>query len=134
MAKEFTAGEIIALYKQGYTNVEVAEHLEMTKRQFAQLCQTNPQFRELVERGNDIAEAWNIRQGRINLESRDFNTALYKARMGHLYDWADRVDQNTKQLSVNTEITKEELVKRLQAYMPELLPRVIEGEVTNNGE
>ena len=134
MAKEFTAKEVIDLYKQGYTNVEVAEYLELTKRQFAQMCQTNPQFRELVERGNDIAEAWNMRQGRTNLENKDFNTVLYKARMGHLYGWADKIDQNTKQLSVNAEVTKEELVKRLQAYMPELLPKAIEGEVTNNGE
>ena len=134
MAKEFTAGEIIALYKEGYTNVEVAEHLEMTKRQFAQLCQTNPQFRELVERGNDIAEAWNERQGRLAIHDKDFNTAVWKARMGHHFGWRDRTEQDVRQLSVNADVTKEELVKRLQAYMPELLPKAIEGEVTNNGE
>lgn len=132
--KEFTAKQVIDMYKQGYTNVEVAEELEMTKRQFAQLCQTNPMFRELVERGNDIAEAWNIRQGRTNMENREFNTALYKARMGHFYGWADKIDQNTKQLSVSAEVSKEELIKRIQAYMPELLPKVIEGEVVKDGE
>jgi hypothetical protein len=134
VAKEFTAKEVIDLYKQGYTNVEVAEHLEMTKRQFAQLCQTNPAFRELVERGNDIAESWNMRQGRMNLENKDFNTTLYKARMGHLYGWADKIDQNTKQLSVSAEVSKEELIKRIQAYMPELLPKAIEGEVVKDDE
>lgn len=132
--KQFTAGEVIALYKQGYTNVEVAEHLEMTKRQFAQMCQTNPAFREIVERGNDIAEAWNERQGRLAIHDKDFNTAVWKARMSHHFGWADRTEQNVKQLSVNTEITKEELVKRLQAYMPELLPKAIEGEVIKNGD
>lgn len=134
MAKDISAKAIIDLYKQGYTNVEVAEYMELTKRQFAQMCQTNPAFREIVERGNDIAEAWNLRQGRENLKDKDFNTPLYKARMAQLYGWADRVEQNTKQLSVNAEVTKEELVKRLQAYMPELLPKAVEGEVTNNGE
>jgi hypothetical protein len=134
MAKDFTAGEIIALYKQGYTNVEVAEYMELTKRQFAQKCQTSAAFRELVERGNDIAEAWNERQGRLAIHDKDFNTAVWKARMSHHFGWADKTEQNVKQLSVNTEITKEELVKRLQAHLPGLLPRIIEGEVTSNGE
>lgn len=119
--KEFTAKQVIDMYKQGYTNVEVAEELELTKREFTKLCQTNTFFRELVERGNDIAEAWNERQGRLALRDRDFNTAVWKARMGQHFGWSDRIEQNTRQLSVTAEMTREELLKRIQSLAPELL-------------
>ncbi len=143
MAKKFTAEEVINLYKEGWSHVEVAAYLEMTKRQFEKKYQTDPYFRQLVEMGGDLAEAWNVREGRVNLNNKDYNTTLYKARMGHFFGWADKIDQNTKQLSVSATMTKEDVLKKIHEYMPELigaLPQssdnrlTIEGEVSNNGD
>ena len=122
MNRDWSATDIIDLYRQGYTNVEVCNELGITKRQFEKMCQVNPAFRDVVERGNDAAEAWNLMQSRVNISNKDFNTTLFNSRMQNLYGWSQKVDQNTKALNVNADMTKEELLKKLQTYLPDLLP------------
>lgn len=131
MAKDLTADQIIDLYKQGMSDVEVCRELEITKRQFEKMKAVNPIFRAVVERGNDYAEAWNLEQSRVNLHNKDFNTTLFNTRMQNLYAWSQKVDQNTKALNVNAEMSKEELLKKLESYLPELLPHAKVKQLTN---
>lgn len=131
MKKDLTAAEIIELYRAGYSDVEVCAELGITKRQFQKMCATNPLFRDVVERGNDYAEAWNLAQSRLNLQNKEFNTTLFNSRMSNLYGWAQKVDQSTKALNVNAEMSKEELLKKLESYLPELLPHAKVKQLTN---
>lgn len=133
MAKDLTASQIIDLYKQGYSDVEVCRELEITKRQFEKMKAVNPIFREVIERGNDYAEAWNLEQSRVNLQNKDFNTTLFNTRMQNMFGWSQKVDQNTKALNVNAEMSKEELLKKLESYLPELLPDAKIKQLTNEG-
>lgn len=134
MAKDLTADQIIDLYKLGYSDVEVCRELEITKRQFEKMKAVNPIFRAVVERGNDYAEAWNLEQSRVNLHNKDFNTTLFNTRMQNMYAWSQKVDQNTKALNVNAEMSKEELLKKLESYLPELLPHAKIKQLTSEGE
>jgi transketolase len=134
VAKDLTADQIIDLYKQGYSDVEVCRELEITKRQFEKMKAVNPIFRAVVERGNDYAEAWNLEQSRVNLHNKDFNTTLFNTRMQNMYAWSQKVDQNTKALNVNAEMSKEELLKKLESYLPELLPHAKIKQLTSEGE
>jgi hypothetical protein len=138
VAKDLTAAQIIELYKQGYSDVEVCRELEITKRQFEKMKAVNPIFRDLIEKGNDYAEAWNLEQSRVNLQNKDFNTTLFNTRMQNMFGWSQKVDQNTKALNVNAEMSKEELLKKLESYLPELLPHAKVKQLTNeestNGE
>lgn len=134
MAKDLTADQIIDLYKQGMSDVEVCRELEITKRQFEKMKAVNPIFRAVVERGNDYAEAWNLEQSRVNLHNKDFNTTLFNTRMQNMYAWSQKVDQNTKALNVNAEMSKEELLKKLESYLPELLPHAKIKQLTSEGE
>lgn len=134
MAKDLTADQIIELYRAGYSDVEVCRELEITKRQFEKMKAVNPIFRAVVERGNDYAEAWNLEQSRVNLHNKDFNTTLFNTRMQNMYAWSQKVDQNTKALNVNAEMSKEELLKKLESYLPELLPHAKIKQLTSEGE
>lgn len=134
MAKDLTADQIIDLYKQGMSDVEVCRELEITKRQFEKMKAVNPIFRAVVERGNDYAEAWNLEQSRVNLHNKDFNTTLFNTRMMNMFGWSQKVDQNTKALNVNAEMSKEELLKKLESYLPELLPHAKIKQLTSAGE
>jgi orotate phosphoribosyltransferase-like protein len=123
MNKDWTAQEIVELYSQGMVDIEVCKELGITRRQFDKMLQVNPHFRETVERGRDVAEAWNLTQSRLNLHNKDFSVSLFNSRMQNLYNWSQKVDQNNKSLNVNAEMTKEELLKKLETYLPELLPK-----------
>jgi hypothetical protein len=121
--KDWTANDIIGLYSEGYTDIEVIKELGITRRQFDKMLQVNPHFRETVERGRDYSEAWNLTQSRIHLKDKDFNVSLFNSRMMNIHGWSQKVDQNNKSLNVNAEMTKEELLKKLETYLPELLPK-----------
>ena len=134
MNKDWTPTEIIAMYSEGMTDYEVIKKLGITKRQFDKLCATNSVFRDIVERGNDYSLAWNIEQSRLNLSNKDFNSQLFNIRMQNLHAWSQKVDQSTKSLNVNAEMTKEDLLKKLESYLPDLLPGKKEAALTYDGD
>lgn len=133
MNKDWTPTEIIAMYSEGMTDYEVIKKLGITKRQFDKLCATNPIFRDIVERGNDYSLAWNIEQSRLNLSNKEFNSQLFNIRMQNLHSWSQKVDQNTKSLNVNAEMTKEDLLKKLESYLPDLIPQGKQSAISYDG-
>lgn len=124
--KKFTASKIIDLFKQGYTDEEVADELDVTMKEWNRMCERNPTFREVVERGREAAYAWNLRQSRQKLDDKDFNTTLFKIRMQNLHGWSDKTETANKNMSLNADVSKEELLKRLQSFGPELAKLGIE--------
>lgn len=137
MKEGVTADYIIGLYKEGYTDIEVCAECEMTRKEFEHRLKSQPVFREVIEMGRDAAEAWNLRQSRLHLKDKDFNTALFNSRMQNLYGWSQKVDQNTKSLNVNAEMTKEQLIEKLKEHVPGLLqqqPTAISHDPTDEAE
>jgi len=123
-AKSWKPSEIIELYSQGYTDIEVVKALGITKKQFDKMVQTNPVFREIVERGNDYSLAWNIEQSRVNLHNREFNSQLFNSRMQALHNWATKVEQ--KNANINADLSSDEIVAKLATMLPNvahLLPK-----------
>lgn len=121
MNRDWTAQQIIDLYSEGYTDIEVCKAMGVTRRQFEKMVATNHHFREIVERGRDYAEAWNLEQSRINLNNKDFSVPLFNARMQNLFNWSQKTDQTSKALNLNAGVTREELIERLKTHLPELL-------------
>jgi AraC-like DNA-binding protein len=134
MNRDWTAQQIIDLYSEGYTDIEVCRAMGITRRQFEKMVATNPHFRDIVERGRDYAEAWNLEQSRLNLNNRDFSVPLFNARMQNLFNWSQKTDQNTKSLNINESVTREELIERLRSHIPELLGRATPALIESQKE
>lgn len=87
--------ECLEMYREGAGDVEIADHLGMTLKQFHSLCEDNDGFREFVERGSTVAQAWWWRQARVNLKNKAFNSSMWFTNMKNRYGWADKMDTNT---------------------------------------
>lgn len=108
-------------YSQGMSDIEICKELKLSKKQFNSYLSRSAEFRELVEYGHDLAEAWNVSQSRLNLQNKEFNTPLYKTRMSNLYGWADKVDnKNANSLSLDSDQLRREVADRL----PEILEMI----------
>jgi hypothetical protein len=135
------AQTMIELYREGRSDVEVRRELGVTKKQWDRYLQ-NQAFMEMVEWGRELAEAWWTEQSRINLQNKDFNTTLFKARMAKFYDWHEKVENKSTNNGVEADL------KRLQDNLNDKLKelgyapiestakevRVIEGPKVDTGD
>lgn len=121
------AETMINLYREGRSDVEVRRELGVTKKQWENYMR-NQAFAEMVEWGRELAEAWWTEQSRVNLQNKDFNTTLFKARMARFYDWHDKVESKNNNTGVEADL------KRLKGELNDKLKQLgyapIEGEVT----
>ena len=114
-----TPENIISLYMEGRQDIEICKEIGWTRKQFDKLYSTNPDFRNVVDRGRDYAEAFWVEQARTKLNDRDFNATLYKTAMQAHYGWADKVDNRNANFNAN--LSPEEAVARLSAALPGVL-------------
>lgn len=135
---ETTAGwakEVYDLYAEGASDTEVAAHLKLTLRQFYQQLDENDKFRILVDFGRTMSQAWWERQGRKNLQNKQFNSVLWFAQMKNKFGWADKVESSSTNENLNTNIDdlkekiQKEMLKFVKRHNPELTDAklVIEG-------
>jgi len=100
-------------YMAGASDVEVMASLRITKGLFDKLY-SEPEtgvFKELVDFGRLMSKAWWYRQGRTNLDSRQFNGNLWYQIMKNRYGWSDKTTTTTK---TATEMDAVELEARLE--------------------
>lgn len=98
------------LYREGAGDVEIAELLGMTMKQFHTLCEENEAFRVFVEKGSTIAQAWWWRQGRTNLRNKSFSTQMWAFNMKNRYGWAEKSDSTS---TVEQDISIDQLNRQL---------------------
>ena len=89
---EIMARRIEALFDQGGTIVEASRLMGINRSTFHRWAtgtdKEKQKFREVVEIGKEAAEAWWIRQGRDNLETRGFNHGLWLMNMVNRFGWS----------------------------------------------
>lgn len=88
--------ELLDLYSEGASDVEIARALRITVARFYNLIEEVPEFANFVERGRTLAQAWWYEAGRKNLWNKDFNTTLYNFNMKNRHGWADKVETGDK--------------------------------------
>ena len=85
------ARRIEGLFDGGGTIVEASRlmgiHRSTFNRWFNSTGKEKQNFRETVEIGKEAAEAWWIRQGRENLDTRGFNHGLWLMNMVNRFGW-----------------------------------------------
>ena len=80
-----------ALFHVGGTIAEVSREMGINRSTFHRWANSTDRekqnFRNVVEIGKEAAEAWWIRQGRENLETRGFNHGLWLMNMVNRFGW-----------------------------------------------
>lgn len=86
------ATNVIEYYRQGYSDMEVAAALNITKREFNQMLNDNPTFAKIVDFGRTLSAAFWEGLARQNVKNKTFNTPLYNFYMKNKFGWADKIE------------------------------------------
>lgn len=111
-----------SLYEEGASDTEIRASLRMTKALWESLY-NDPQssaFREIVDFGRELAKGWWLRQGRIQLNSRQFNASLWLMNMKNRFGWSDKTEVRTKDVADMSNEQLEEAVSQAMAKIDKL--------------
>lgn len=112
------AKEMLDLYEQGASDIEVCSHLRLTEKEFDKRYKEDDLFQRLVQIGRLRAKAFWYSQQRHGLRDKTFNTILYIKTMQNRYGWADK-SENTERKpldQMDENEMKEELDSLLKKY------------------
>jgi hypothetical protein len=112
-------------YAQGMSDAEVMEILGMSRKQFERRLETDPVFREWIEMGRTLSEAWWMRKGRTSIHDSKFNTNLWMFVVKNRFDWAEKVEQRNNGTSGTTSLDQ---IKR---EMANLVSKLKSGKATD---
>ena len=116
---------VVDLYTQGGSDAEVAASLRVTIKAFYKQMEDNAAFKELVEFGRTLSQAWWESQFRKNVANKNFNATLLTFYMKNKHGWADKVDStSTTDANVNLDDLRtnalREVTKFIKRHQPEL--------------
>lgn len=129
------AKEVIALYREGAGDAEVAAELNVTIKEYYKQLNENSAFSQLVDFGRTLSQAWWEKQARMHVKNKQFNSPLYSFYMKNKYGWADKTeninvnDNGSQDLDALTSDLMKEVAKFMKDRTPELTDaqRVLEG-------
>lgn len=110
---------IIAMAGEGASLTEIADALDLHRDTIYDWIKPTserykPEFSDVIARAKQKSQAWWERQGRINLENKDFQCALFNKQIAGRFpdDWRDvsrnerqNLDENGKPTSANINVT-----------------------------
>lgn len=85
--------QLIDLYQEGASDVEVCRALCVSYNEFDKRYQTDPNFSKLVDYGRLAAKAWWMELGRKGASGKhSINYSVWYAVMKNRFGWSDRVE------------------------------------------
>ena len=97
---------VIDLMKEGASIEEICLELEICKQTFYNWCETHKEFLDSKKKGEDFSKGWWMKNGRINLENKEFNYTGWYMQMKNRFGWADKQEvksDNSLEITWNEE-------------------------------
>lgn len=113
------------LYFSGGSDVEVCKLFKWKKATFEKNYNNNSGFRDIVDIGRVMAQAYFLEEGRKNIRNNKFNTTLYGLIMKNRFGWAEKVDNSG--ISFSKDESPEELKAKFAGLLPELMKEMLPG-------
>jgi len=95
--------EILNLSRIGGSIVEIAVLLDISRKSLYNLLDRDDNFLHTINKCKRLCEAWWVKQGRVQLENKDFSSSLYYMNMKNRFGWKDKTE--TKVEGQVTQIT-----------------------------
>jgi len=93
---------IINLSKEGAAIIELSVELGISRPTFYALSEREEEFFDTVNKCKDLSEAWWMRQGRVQLENKDFSFTGWYMNMKNRFGWSDKQEVNQTTVQINS--------------------------------
>lgn len=117
--------QILDLYSSGCSDYEVMHEMRLHNRLFRQLM-TDPEFAEVIEFGRQASRAWWEKQGRLNLQNKEFNANLWRINVQARLGWSDKYSLHDSNDSFEKALNNDELEQQIVEKMRKL--KVVDKE------
>ncbi|OWP87785.1 hypothetical protein BWK60_01995 [Flavobacterium covae] len=91
---------VLELYQEGASDVEIKALISQWRGRFSNTLwerwmNEEEEFSETIKNGRLLAEAWWVRNGRVNLKDKDFSYTGWYMQMKNRFGWKDKTDITT---------------------------------------
>lgn len=100
---------MLDMSSDGASIVELAVELGISRDTFYNISEREPRFSDTVKKCKELCEAWWVRNGRTNLNNKDFSYTGWYMNMKNRFNWTDK--QETKSEVSVKEFNIKDLVK-----------------------
>ena len=122
--------KILDLYSQGMSDYEVMTQLRLHDSTFKRFM-AEPDFAEVIQFGRQCSRAWWEEQGRINLNNKDFNSALWKTNVQNRLGWSDKTSTHESDSGFERALSGDELDREIEARMRKHRLTLVDKEGSN---
>lgn len=121
---------VIDLYTNGGSDAEVAAFLRVTIKAFYKQMEDNAAFKELVEFGRTLSQAWWESQFRKNITNKNLNSTLLTFYMKNKHGWADKMDttQSSDNINVNLDELRTRAVQLTEKFIKSASPELTDAQ------
>ena len=110
--------KILQLMKKGGSKIEVCALLEIDDNTMYDWCDKasprfHKEFSETIKKGVKLSHAWWIKNGRTNLENKDFSYTGWYMNMKNRFGWADKAEVKTDNTTTITHGVTQEVLDKI---------------------
>lgn len=101
--------DVVKKMATGASILEIACDLGFSRNRLYLWAKKYPEFKLAMEIGKQLSEGWWEKQGRLNLENKNFNHVLWLMNMSNRFGW--RTSANLAKVEVESKHTDEKILK-----------------------
>lgn len=83
---------VLEIKKEGGSDVEVRVALDISTDLWNRFKKEITEFSETIKRGQDLCEAWWLKNGREGIRDKQFNAVLWYMNMKNRFGWKDKTE------------------------------------------